>query len=422
MVKPCPTLLTTGVCSDPGCNLKHDLHICRTCAVVSLSAEIHQIHLSGKRHQRALRGQTVIVTCPICNVNISGSRTWKQHIESKRHARKAEAAGLAASDIQPVEPTHQAGHVYCTVCKIFILEQHWPIHPSSKLHQRKLRYARFEAAFEEAAKDKHGISVSHQTGGLDFGVTEVALAQNGVSLNLDVTNSVPLSKVVLNKVEVKCPLQRTSRFVPIFVVVVVVDDHRLTDIHTLSRFSVHVSNIPCSVISGREISARVDFKHTMRGSYTARLEFWFKDTKLDKVFAIIRTASAIVGDKEDYERLKPVAPFVPKKRTTRELETSIVQGVPPPPLQAIRYAVHLPKASIPGNVSAILEKGSVAGIISHFRRSLLPRVLDSDTYGRHFKHLLWAEEYRSEKDLEIYDIPNARLNKNESYYLCVLFS
>lgn len=236
MVKPCPTLLTTGVCSDPGCNLKHDLHICRTCAVVSLSAEIHQIHLSGKRHQRALRGQTVIVTCPICNVNISGSRTWKQHIESKRHARKAEAAGLAASDIQPVEPTHQAGHVYCTVCKIFILEQHWPIHPSSKLHQRKLRYARFEAAFEEAAKDKHGISVSHQTGGLDFGVTEVALAQNGVSLNLDVTNSVPLSKVVLNKVEVKCPLQRTSRFVPIFVVVVVVDDHRLTDIHSIQIF------------------------------------------------------------------------------------------------------------------------------------------------------------------------------------------
>ncbi len=147
---------------------------------------------------------------------------------------------------------------------------------------------------------------------------------------------------------------------------------------------------------GREVPIAVVFKQTLRGSYTARLELWFQDTSLGQKFAIVRTASAIVGEKGDYERLRPTAPYVPKKRTTREPETAIIEGEPPAPLRYIRYVVNLPHSPIPGHLATALSQGSTAGIISHFKKSLLPRVLDSTSYGRHFKYLLWAEEHRSE--------------------------
>ena len=150
---------------------------------------------------------------------------------------------------------------------------------------------------------------------------------------------------------------------------------------------------------GRDVHVKVDFKHTLRGSYGARLEFWFQDTTLNQKFAIVRTASAIVGNKEDYDRLRPVAPFVPRKRTTREPETTIIEGVRPAPLGYVRYVVSLPESPIPGHISSALSQGSPDGIVSYFRKSLLPRVLDSTTYGRHFKYLLWAEEHRSESVL-----------------------
>ena len=168
---------------------------------------------------------------------------------------------------------------------------------------------------------------------------------------------------------------------------------------TFARFSVQVAGLPCNVRYGRDHRVNVHFRHSLRGSYGARLELWFEDTKLNEKFAIVRTAAAIVGNKEDYDRLLPVAPFVPRKHTTRDRETTIIEGVRPASLGYVRYVVSLPESPIPGYISSALSQGSPDGIVSYFRKSLLPRVLDSTTYGRHFKHLLWAEEYRSESVL-----------------------
>jgi len=143
--------------------------------------------------------------------------------------------------------------------------------------------------------------------------------------------------------------------------------------------------------------------------YNARIEFVFEDTSLKQQFAIVRTLRAIVGDSAEYERLRPTAPFKPKKRTTRQSETEIVPGDPPPALNAIPYVVTLPFNPVPDRISSALSRGSTTEIIEHFRTSLLPNHLESDTYGRHFKYLLWAEEYRSEQDLHIYDIENATM-------------
>lgn len=199
----------------------HDLHICRECAVVSQSAKAHRNHLRGRRHSRNIHGENVSMHCPLCDVNVSGLKMWKQHTTSSRHVQKALDAGVG--DVQPDEATNIPGHVFCTVCKIFVFERFWKAHPQGKLHKRKLRYAVFEAAFEEASKDKHGISVSHQTGGVDFGMVEVSAAQNGVTLDLTVTNSVPLSDVVLNRIEAKCLWTQISPSVDLFLDFLLVD-------------------------------------------------------------------------------------------------------------------------------------------------------------------------------------------------------
>jgi helicase MOV-10 len=126
------------------------------------------------------------------------------------------------------------------------------------------------------------------------------------------------------------------------------------------------------------------------------MEIIFEDQKLGQQFAIVRPVRVIVGRKEDHELLRPTAPFVPRKRTAREPETEIFEGVPPPALKAIKYVVALDKAEIPKNLSDALSTGSTSDVVGRVRRMFLPQAWGSSTYGRHFKYLIWIEEYRME--------------------------
>ena len=111
---------------------------------------------------------------------------------------------------------------------------------------------------------------------------------------------------------------------------------------------------------------------------------------------IARQARAIVAA-PGYSDLQPKAPFVPKKRTSRNRDANVVPGDPPPALAVIRYVVTLPHNHIPDYYRKILSTGgSLFNIVRQFRTSLMPQIFQDITYGRHFKALLWAEEYRSE--------------------------
>jgi len=104
----------------------------------------------------------------------------------------------------------------------------------------------------------------------------------------------------------------------------------------------------------------------------------------------------IVGDKADYELLRPTAPYIPRKRTQRQAENEVIPGELPPALKAVPYIVKLTKALIPRQVSSTLSTGPTSEIIRNVRRILLPSILDSEAYGRHFKNLLWIEENQME--------------------------
>lgn len=140
----------------------------------------------------------------------------------------------------------------------------------------------------------------------------------------------------------------------------------------------------------------VSFTREHLGIYEDRIELVFEDTNLGQKFLIARQARAIVAA-PGYSDLQPKVPFVPKKRTSRDREMDVVPGDPPPALGAIRYVVPLPHNFIPDYYRRVLSTGgSVSNIVKQFRTMLMPRTFENTTYGRHFKALLWAEEYRSE--------------------------
>lgn len=160
------------------------------------------------------------------------------------------------------------------------------------------------------------------------------------------------------------------------------------------RFSVTLTNQLLTY--GSPASGLIKFCDSDSGRYEDRLEVTLEDERLQQRFVIVRPLRAIIGDREDHALLKPKAPFVPRELAAREPETEVFKGVLPPSLKAIPYVVTLPWAEIPRNLAASLWTGSLSEVIGRVRRGFLPPTWDSHTYGRHFKSLLWVEEYRME--------------------------
>ena len=81
------------------------------------------------------------------------------------------------------------------------------------------------------------------------------------------------------------------------------------------------------MVFGREKRVLVTFKPSYRGRFESRLEILFEDTQLSRTFVIVRQIRAIVGDVADHALLKPIAPYVPRKRTSRQAEQEVIPGV-----------------------------------------------------------------------------------------------
>jgi helicase MOV-10 len=160
------------------------------------------------------------------------------------------------------------------------------------------------------------------------------------------------------------------------------------------RFAVGIA--ANTLVYGRPVIGQAQFQSRHNGRHQDRVEIVFEDESLGQRFAIVRSLQAIVGNKADHEQFKPKTPFVRKKKLTRVPETEIFEGVPPPALKAIPYVVTLARSEIPKQLSIALSTGSTSDIIGRIHRMFIPGAWDSSTYSRHFKHLIWIEEYRME--------------------------
>jgi helicase MOV-10 len=141
----------------------------------------------------------------------------------------------------------------------------------------------------------------------------------------------------------------------------------------------------------------IGFKQSYVGQYQDRLELLFEDTQLKTRFIITRALKAIVGNKSEYEKLRPKTPYVPRSASKRSPVLEVIEGIKPPATLVMPYVGRLPKAHIPPRLETILSsKDSVAKMITPIRDVFMPQVFNSKTYGQYFKTLLWIEENRME--------------------------
>jgi helicase MOV-10 len=143
------------------------------------------------------------------------------------------------------------------------------------------------------------------------------------------------------------------------------------------------------VTYGHPLNLKVEFRQTCIGRYDDRVEL-LEDVQLKRQFLMSRTLRATVRNKADHELLQPKAPYVPKGRLSRQPELTIVEGVAPPSLKAIRYIFKLPEAPIPKPLLSTLSNSSTSETVKHVQTMFLPAVLNNDTHAKHFKRLLWV--------------------------------
>ncbi|KAJ6469382.1 P-loop containing nucleoside triphosphate hydrolase protein [Mycena sanguinolenta] len=387
----CPLLLSSGVCDNPSCSHRHNVPSCDICGLVFASPVEYAQHVATRQHIAKARGESgAILFCLACQKYVSGTKSWALHIAYARHKKHAKRRGLSA-DAAPEEVDSVPGHTLCATCNIHIPNNNWERHQSNKKHLARERFVSFRTALDEAERDKNGLSI---VGNFDMGIVDGAAAKSGITLYSTIENTTPSSKISI--ISMTLASDKGSR--------------------TNSPFSVEPG--PNRTIGYRtKYSFSVVFRQDHNGRAENRLEILFEDLQLHKRFIIARILRVVVGDRSDHETLRPVAPYKARKRTARQPETKVVEGILPPSLKAVPYVVPLPKAPIPVNLASALSTGSTTSIVANLRRVFLPSVLDSNTYARHFKHLLWIEEFRMERDLEHYDIPNAKLSTSNYYHL-----
>ena len=184
---------------------------------------------------------------------------------------------------------------------------------------------------------------------------------------------------------------------------------------------------------------------TKIGIWRARAHFIFED------FTIVRPIQVSCGYKKIQEVLQPVAPYEKKRRKWRKKAKRIVEA---PKQQQQKKKIKprkdgkggntnpfnsLPHYTVPEEISDYIQADEFANVMknemdwSHPVSTKgkedpdeTPNTLgggddyDSSSivgYGKYWNHLLWASEYQNWKDIELYDIENAQLQKNGRYYL-----
>ncbi|KAJ3508690.1 hypothetical protein NLJ89_g5619 [Agrocybe chaxingu] len=390
----CPNVLTNGTCSDEACPHNHAILSCDACNFVFSTDALYQAHLTTDKHKRRVAGSSIASFCSLCRVNIPGGRkAWKQHVQGQKHRSQASILGVSPN-VDPQAATTTVTSTYCELCQALVQNCHWNSHIRGMTHKTRETFTRYRSAVEEAEADKHDVFI---TGNFNLDILDPAVAGLGVESTVTIRTSLPHSKCAL--VDAKLASSQGTRL-------------------RVSGFRVTLSGTSRNVTSSRPLTLTLVFKQPFVGRYEDRVEFRFEDTQLRKRFVISRTLKAIVGNKAEHEALQPRTPYVPRSRTARKAIAEIIEGVRPPALNAIPYVGRLPKADIPTQLQGILSGSeSTSRLISHVRRVFLPEALNSvNYYGRHFKYLLWIEEYKMAQDLERYDIPDATLTRHSNYF------
>ncbi|KAG6909930.1 hypothetical protein DXG01_014452 [Tephrocybe rancida] len=322
---------------------------CESCAFMCASQAEMDSHTQSRFHLNKVRGTSQLLRCPLCPDRlIWGPRIWAIHTGSVKHGKRSRAAGVDPLAVVPEKHDDVPRHTFCVTCSTHIPDAHWNSHIKNTRHLQKEQFAAFKVVLEEAEKDKHGVVV---TGDFDFGIVEPVAAAKGTSLGGSIMTTNPTSHITL--VDFKLGSARGPNL-------------------RSSSFQISISGDRRTLSASLPITFQIMLCQDYVGRCQERAELAFQDTQLGTHFTIVRALEGIIGNKVDHERLQPVAPYVPRPRTARQLELEIVEGVRPPSSKVIPYVMPLPRASIPKDLVTTLSTGSSEAKIARIRSVFLP--------------------------------------------------
>ncbi|KDQ10484.1 hypothetical protein BOTBODRAFT_58037 [Botryobasidium botryosum FD-172 SS1] len=374
---PCRDFLN-GSCLVEDCPYSHYIKTCDVCDIWCVSDQSYNQHLSGKQHFQKLHGRSAVVQCVVCELPVPRG-SYEQHQRGRRHRS---LLALQPGEEAPPEDYRDPSNFYCILCRIDVLPSLREKHINGPHHRKKERLASFRSALEEAGRNKHGVTVSHgEGGGLNFGTIEPDSLRTRPTVSAMLTVKLESGgSVVLREARLSSAFGQPRR----------------ACFSCVAARTQLVLGVPCLV--------RVTFSPDgNRGHYDDRIELVFEDTSLAQRFTITRSIRAVVGIKAELDALRPTAPYVRPERRARRPALDVVDGIPPPAMGKVRWVAHFPPYDILGTVTSALASGSIAEKAAHIKKTLLPPVLNSLTYARHWHYLMWIEEDQMLLDLHRYD-------------------
>lgn len=183
----------------------------------------------------------------------------------------------------------------CDRCKRHIFVRGWQSHQD--YHLRQDRRATYESTVRPSELDKEGVTVSGQDGLVDFGIidptTEVA-----VEVEVTIQNS---TQDYCFKIAT-CRMRSSMRG----------DEHG-------ARFSVRLKGKSKVVKPGSTGTRMLSilFHPGYAGQFEDTLELVFWHLDLHHTFLITRRVKATIGDRDDYEQIKPEAPYTGPRQVPR---------------------------------------------------------------------------------------------------------
>ncbi|KAG6906077.1 hypothetical protein DXG01_016020 [Tephrocybe rancida] len=349
-------------------------------------------HMQSRIHVNKVGGQSLVFTCPLCpNGRVTGRSGWNAHLRTWKHVNSSRRAGADANTVVPEELVEVPRHTFCVTCHVHIQDIHWNAHLRNPKHLDKERFASFKVVLEEAEKDKQGVSI---TGDFNFGFVEPGGGTGRVANGTIGVNN-PSARIILVDIQL-ASAKGSSR--------------------GGSSFEVNYQRGGQSLSSTVPARFSIALTQTYIGRCQDRAEFLLEDTQLRTRFVIVRQLECIVGNEVDHAQLRPIAPYIPRPKTARQLELDVVEGVRPPSTKAVPYVVPLPRAFVPSALATTLSTGKPEAKLARIRSVFLPREFNTVGYSRQFKHLLWIEEYQMERDLEIYDLTDVKMTTYPPFY------
>ncbi|KDQ60007.1 hypothetical protein JAAARDRAFT_593478 [Jaapia argillacea MUCL 33604] len=343
-----------------------------------------------QRNRAQPRAPASSYRCEICQIRLDNLEGYLRHVESLQHRQTVTRASAPVGD-KDAPPRG----VFCIFCETNVPTHTFASHRQSPAHVEKERVAAMRAEVEEAASDKKGISISPPDGSVDFGVLEIdetlgsSVTQSVVMI---ISNTQSTGRVALTEIRLASSARKNSRGV---------------------SFSATLVGKSQSIEQSSTRSALVLFHPSYEGRYEDTVEFLFHDTRGDERFVITRRVTAIVGSEEDYDLLKPSAPYAKPIVRPLEPEELVIPGLRPPTWSDVRFRNPLPEYPPPKDlIDAAYGRNGWKEVKSRF----LPRIFDVISHAKWFQVLLHIEEEKQRRNLDRYSQSGVELRPDYPRY------